>query len=128
MAFGIICQEKLRFREIQLITILSEVEEASLVWDWYEARLEYAADRLILAHLRLIPPIARRIARAYGLQPSWGGKAAFEGFREVVDELVAEGELALVEIVKGSVSERHPFDPCRRARFSTYARIWLDKF
>src|SRR4051812_4884706 len=103
MACRIISQEKLWFREIQLITILSEVEEASLVWDWYEARLEHAADRLILAHLRIVPPIARRIAKDYGLQPSWGGKAAFEGYWEVVDELVAEGELVLVEIVKGSV-------------------------
>jgi RNA polymerase sigma factor (sigma-70 family) len=88
---------------------------------WCKFRDEKARDRIAGAHLRMVPPIARKIASKFGFSPSYGllppgqGRDARTGYHEVISELTGEGNLALMEALEH-------FDIDQGFQFSIYAR------
>jgi RNA polymerase sigma-32 factor len=82
--------------------MLQAEEEAQLAKRWREHSDREAAHKLVTSHLRLVVPVARSY-RGYGLP---------------ITELVSEGNIGLIQAVKG-------FDPERGPRFSTYAIWWI---
>jgi len=82
--------------------MLQAKEEAQLAKRWREHSDREAAHKLVTSHLRLVVPVARSY-RGYGLP---------------ISELVSEGNIGLIQAVKG-------FDPERGLRFSTYAIWWI---
>jgi RNA polymerase sigma factor (sigma-70 family) len=97
----------LHFQRIQRIPQLTAIEERDLLQRWCEFKERTAADRIIEAHLRMVPPIARKAAIKYGFEPSWNllppgaAEAALVGYDEVISDLTAAGNLALVEALEG---------------------------
>lgn len=90
-------------RDIRRTPLLSAEEERTLAR--LAARGDPAArDRLVQANLRLVVHIAQSYA-GHGLG---------------LPDLVSEGNLGLIDAVKG-------FDPDRNTRFSTYASYWVKK-
>ncbi len=89
-------------REIQKFPILEAKEEQSLARDWAERGDYQAAHTLVTSHLRLVAKIAMGF-RGYGLP---------------VNELIAEGNIGLMQAVK-------KFDPEKGFRLSTYAMWWI---
>jgi RNA polymerase sigma factor (sigma-70 family) len=112
----------LHFQRIQRFPLLTADEERDLLQRWCAFKERKAADRIIEAHLRIVPPIARKAAIKYGFEPSWNllppgtEQDAFIGYGEVVTDLTAEGNLALVEALNG-------FDLSWPVLFYTYASI-----
>jgi DNA-directed RNA polymerase sigma subunit (sigma70/sigma32) len=98
---------KLHFRRIKAIPVLSEAEEQDLLQRWCEFKDEKAKDRIVEAHMRMVPPIARNAALKAGFEPSYNmlaGNAkwiAGLGFDEVISDLTAAGNLGLVQAVGG---------------------------
>ena len=82
--------------------MLQAKEEAQLAKRWREYLDQEAAHALVTSHLRLVVPVARSY-RGYGLQ---------------ISELVSEGNIGLIQALKG-------FDPEKGLRFSTYAIWWI---
>ena len=82
--------------------MLQANEETQLAKRWRENSDREAAHQLVTSHLRLVVPVARSY-RGYGLP---------------ISELVSEGNIGLIQAVKG-------FDPERGLRFSTYAIWWI---
>jgi RNA polymerase sigma-32 factor len=89
-------------RQLRGFPMLQAKEEAQLAKRWREHSDREAAHKLVTSHLRLVVPVARSY-RGYGLP---------------ISELVSEGNIGLIQAVKG-------FDPERGLRFSTYAIWWI---
>ncbi len=89
-------------RQIQKFPLLKPEEEVALARRWVQDRDQKSAHRLVNSHLRLVAKIAMGY-RGYGLP---------------VDELIAQGNLGLMQAV-----ER--FDPERGFRLATYAMWWI---
>ena len=95
-----------RFRSyvanVDRLPILSRELELELAHRYREQADQEAANKLIEAHLRSVVKMARKYA-GYGIP---------------VSELVAEGNLGLIEAARR-------FEPERNLRFFTYARYWI---
>jgi RNA polymerase sigma-32 factor len=89
-------------QEIQKFPILSPDEEYMLAKRWVEYTDYDAAHTLVTSHLRLVAKIASGY-RGYGLP---------------ISELIAEGNIGLMQAVK-------KFEPERGFRLSTYAMWWI---
>jgi RNA polymerase sigma-32 factor len=89
-------------QEIQKFPILEQEEEYALAKRWADDGDYEAAHKLVTSHLRLVAKIAMGF-RGYGLP---------------VGELIAEGNIGLMQAVK-------KFDPERGFRLSTYAMWWI---
>jgi len=87
---------------IERFPVLSREEELELARRWRENDDRRAADTLVESHLRSVVKIANKY-RGYGIYLS---------------DLVAEGNLGLLEAVRR-------FEPERGLRFLTYARYWI---
>ena len=90
---------------VQRFPVLTREGELALARDWREHGDRRAADALVQAHLRSVVRIAKKY-RGYGIYLS---------------DLVAEGNLGLLEAVSR-------FEPERGLRFFTYARHWVRAF
>ncbi|MBY0355351.1 MAG: RNA polymerase sigma factor RpoH [Rickettsiales bacterium] len=88
--------------EIRKFPVLEHDEEFMLSKRWLEHGDNSAAHKLVTSHLRLVAKIAMGY-RGYGLP---------------VGELIAEGNIGLMQAVKR-------FDPDRGFRLSTYAIWWI---
>ncbi|MEO8901082.1 MAG: sigma-70 family RNA polymerase sigma factor [Polyangiaceae bacterium] len=88
--------------QILELALLSHAEEHELAARWRNSGDQAARNQLIQAHLRLVPPIARRYYRP-------GGS---------LSELIAEGNLGLLQAAA-------KFEPERGLRFATYATHWI---
>jgi len=88
--------------EIRKFPLLAPEEEYMLAKRWKEHEDPDAAKRLVTSHLRLVAKIAMGY-RGYGLP---------------VSEIVAEGNVGLMQAVKR-------FDPERGFRLATYAMWWI---
>lgn len=89
-------------QDIQKFPMLEPEEEYALAKRWAEDGDYDAAHKLVTSHLRLVAKIAMGF-RGYGLP---------------VGDLVAEGNIGLMQAVK-------KFDPERGFRLSTYAMWWI---
>ena len=89
-------------QEIQKFPILDADEEYMLAKRWTEYADYDAAHKLVTSHLRLVAKIASGY-RGYGLP---------------IAELIAEGNIGLMQAVK-------KFEPERGFRLSTYAMWWI---
>src|ERR1700761_7565097 len=89
-------------QEIRKFPLLTEEEEYMLSKRFLEHGDVAAAHRLVTSHLRLVAKIAGQF-RGYGLPAS---------------ELVAEGNIGLMQAVKR-------YDPERGFRLATYAMWWI---
>ncbi len=87
---------------VERFPVLSREEELALARRWREGEDRRAADALVESHLRSVIKIANKY-RGYGIYLS---------------DLVAEGNLGLLEAVRR-------FEPERGLRFLTYARYWI---
>jgi hypothetical protein len=113
------------FKRANAIPTLSRAEASQLIERWQRFKDQRARERVILAHLRIPPSVARKAARRYGHEPNkhmMDRRAcvdAWKGYRALVEELTAEGNLALVKSVDC-------FDPDKGYAFATYAgrSIW----
>ena len=94
--------DPLYFDRVLELELLSHKEESALARRWRKLGDQAARNLLIQAHLRLVPPIARRYHRP--------GAS--------LSELVAEGNFGLL---RASAK----FEPQRGYRFGTYARYWI---
>jgi RNA polymerase sigma-32 factor len=88
--------------EIRKFPLLDQGEEYMLAKRWKEHEDAEAAHKLVTSHLRLVAKIAMGY-RGYGLP---------------VSEIVAEGNIGLMQAVKR-------FDPERGFRLATYAMWWI---
>ncbi len=88
--------------EIRQFPMLQQREEYMLAKAWKEHGDRASAHRLVTSHLRLVAKIAMGY-RGYGLP---------------VNELIAEGNIGLMQAVKR-------FDPERGFRLATYAMWWI---
>ncbi|MCG2841735.1 RNA polymerase sigma factor RpoH [Sandaracinobacter sp. RS1-74] len=88
--------------EIRKFPLLAPEEEYMLAKRWQEHEDPQAATRLVTSHLRLVAKIAMGY-RGYGLP---------------VSELIAEGNIGLMQGVK-------KFEPERGFRLATYAMWWI---
>ncbi len=89
-------------QEIQKFPILSADDEYMLAKRWSEYGDYEAAHKLVTSHLRLVAKIA------YG----------YRGYGLPVAELIAEGNIGLMQAVK-------KFEPEKGFRLSTYAMWWI---
>ncbi len=89
-------------QEISKFPMLTPQEEYELSVQWREKGDINAAHRLVTSHLRLVAKIAMKY-RGYGLP---------------VSELIAEGNIGLMQAVKR-------FEPERGFRLATYAMWWI---
>ena len=111
------------YNRVNAIPLLTQSEQTELIERWQKFRDDKARERILRSHLRMPPAIARKAAVRF--QPNkWvmTGPAlvdAWKGHYGLVDELTAEGNLALVESV-------NHFDTTKGFSFSTYAgrSIW----
>ena len=112
---------QLHFERIQAIPVLTEAEEADLLRRWCRFRDEEAKDRIVRAHMRMVPPLARDAAYKAGFQPNYqmmAGSAKWTagvGFDEVIADLIAAGNEGLMLAVEG-------YRLGKNAKFNTYAR------
>jgi RNA polymerase sigma-32 factor len=90
---------------VERFPVLTREEELELATRWREQGDRHAADALVQGHLRSVVKIAKKY-RGYGIYLS---------------DLVAEGNLGLLEAVDR-------FEPERGLRFFTYARHWVRAF
>ncbi len=88
--------------EIRKFPMLEPQEEYMLARNWRETQDQDAAQKLVTSHLRLVAKIAMGY-RGYGLP---------------VSELIAEGNIGMMQAVKR-------FDPERGFRLATYAMWWI---
>ena len=89
-------------RESQAYPLLDAKIEVELARRWRDQRDPAAADQLVGSHLRLVVKLAK----------------GFQGYGLPLSELVAEGNLGLMQAVD-------KFDPERGFRLSTYAIWWI---
>lgn len=88
--------------EIRKFPVLEAEEEYMLAKRWTEHMDYDAAHRLVTSHLRLVAKVAQ----------------AFRGYGLPIGDLIAEGNIGLMQAVK-------KFDPDRGFRLSTYAVWWI---
>jgi RNA polymerase sigma-32 factor len=88
--------------EVERLPALERDEELELARRYRDHADQRAGDRLIRAHLRSVVKVAQR----------------FRGYGIYISDLVAEGNLGLLEAARR-------FDPERGLRFLTYARYWV---
>lgn len=88
--------------EIKRFPMLSAEEESSLAYQWRDQGDSQAAHKLVTSHLRLVAKIA----------------AGFRGYGLPFSELIAEGNIGLMQAVK-------KFEPERGFRLATYAMWWI---
>jgi RNA polymerase sigma factor (sigma-70 family) len=116
----------LHFQRIQAIPVLTDAEEADLLQLWCEFKDEKARERIIEAHMRMVPPIARNAAYKAGFQPNYNMMAgtakwtAGVGFDEVISDLTAAGNLGLMLAVDG-------YRLGKDVKFYTYARTCVQR-
>jgi RNA polymerase sigma-32 factor len=89
-------------QQIRKFPMLEKGEEYMLAKRWIEHEDTQAAEKMVTSHLRLVAKIAMGY-RGYGLP---------------VNELIAEGNIGLMQAVKR-------FDPERGFRLATYAMWWI---
>ena len=89
-------------QEIQKFPILSADDEYMLAKRWSEYGDYEAAHKLVTSHLRLVAKIA----------------AGYKGYGLPIAELIAEGNIGLMQAVK-------KFEPEKGFRLSTYAMWWI---
>lgn len=89
-------------QQVRRFPMLSAEEEFMLAKRWQEHGDVSAAHRLVTSHLRLVIKIA----------------SGFKGYGLPLGELVAEGNIGLMQAVKR-------FDPDRGFRLATYAMWWI---
>lgn len=87
---------------IHAMPVLTEEEERSLAEAWARDGDMDAAHKLVIAHLRLVPKVARQ----------------FRGQGMPLADLISEGNIGLLQSLKR-------YDPDRGFRFATYARWWI---
>jgi hypothetical protein len=95
---------KTYFKRANSIPLLTRAEEAELIGRWQRFQDVKARNRVVEAHLRIPPAMARLIARKHGvpnknIMTVDAVTTAWKGHFALVDELTAEGNLALVECV-----------------------------
>jgi RNA polymerase sigma-32 factor len=90
------------FEEIRRFPLLEPQEEFLLAKDWRDRGDNDAGNRLITSHLRLVAKIA----------------AGYRGYGLPAAEIIAEGNLGLMQAVKR-------FEPERGFRLATYAIWWI---
>jgi DNA-directed RNA polymerase sigma subunit (sigma70/sigma32) len=111
----------LYFQRIQRFPVLTKFEEKDLLERWCKFKDEGAKDRIARAHLRMVPPIARKTAHKFGFEPFWpmltaeAKRDAWTGFYEIIAELTAEGNCALANALEH-------YKLGSPATFYTYAR------
>ena len=88
--------------EIRKFPMLEANEEIDLARRWRDDGDVKAAHRLVTSHLRLVAKIAM----------------GYRGYGMPVSDLIAEGNLGMMQAVKG-------FDPEKGFRLSTYAMWWI---
>jgi len=93
---------KLYLAEISKHPVLSREEERRLAIRVYKYKDKEAAQRLVLANLRLVVKIALEYFRAY---------------QNILD-LIQEGNVGLLQAVK-------KYNPYKGTKFSTYASFWI---
>jgi RNA polymerase sigma-32 factor len=89
-------------QEIRKFPMLEPQEEYMLAKRWTEHGDSEAAHKLVTSHLRLVAKIAM----------------GYRGYRLPVGELIAEGNVGMMQAVKR-------FDPERGFRLATYAMWWI---
>jgi RNA polymerase sigma-32 factor len=89
-------------RQVRSFPILSNEEEYMLAKQWKENQDPKAVEALLSSHLRLVAKIA----------------AGYRGYGLPVSDLIAEGNLGMMQAMKH-------YDPERGFRFSTYAMWWI---
>jgi RNA polymerase sigma factor (sigma-70 family) len=106
------------FKRAQSIPLLTRAEQDELIKRWQRFRDEKARDQVIRAHLRMPLAIARKAVRDRKPSKYVMSSAvlvdAWKGHWELIEELTAEGNLALMESVDY-------FDPTKGNVFATYA-------
>ncbi len=108
-------------QDIFRIPVLSVDEERALARLYQQENDVAAGNRLVEAHLRLVPSIARRVADEFGHRPSEEDtKEAGDGYWNLCRELELAGN-------EGLLKARDRFDLDRRTRFSTCARYSIFK-
>lgn len=90
------------FQQIKKFPVLTAEEELALSRRWRNERDIRAADKLVMAHLRLVA----RIAKDY------------QGYGLPVGELVGHGNLGMMQALQR-------FDPDRGVRLASYATSWI---
>ena len=89
--------------QAQRFPMLRQDKERELAERWQATKDPAAAERLLGSHLRLVIKIAR----------------GFSGYGLPLDELIAEGNLGMMQALKR-------FEPDRGFRFATYASWWIN--
>ncbi|WP_404379114.1 RNA polymerase factor sigma-32 [Caenispirillum salinarum] len=87
---------------IHALPVLTEDEERRFADAWAREGDIDAAHRLVTAHLRLVPKVARQ----------------FRGQGMPLSDLIGEGNIGLLQSLKR-------YDPDKGFRFATYARWWI---
>ena len=112
---------ELHFQRIQSFPLLTDAEELDLLQRWCEFRDKRTGDRIVRAHMRMVPPIARQAALKAGFEPNYNmlptadRATAATGFAEVVSDLTAAGNLGLVQALGG-------YRLGKNVKFYSYAR------
>ena len=116
---GVYLKQKARSR--RRIPILAEDVERELIRRWHDHQDISARDKLIQAHLRLVPRLARKAADKFGYRaPKDSPRLAWDGYENVCRELELAGN-------EGLLIASYRFDPYREARFATCAVWWIAK-
>lgn len=92
----------LYLKEIRKFPILKVEEEYMLAKRWKDDKDVHAAQKLVTSHLRLVAKIA----------------VGYRGYGLPLEELIAEGNVGMMQAVKG-------YDPDRGFRLATYAVWWI---
>ena len=89
-------------QNIQKIPVLTAEQEYEYATQWIRDRNQFAAEKLVASHLRLVVSVAYDY-KNYGIP---------------VAELIASGNMGLMQAMQ-------KFDPNKGFRFSTYAMFWI---
>ena len=89
-------------QNIQKIPVLTAEQEYEYATQWARDRNQFAAEKLVASHLRLVVSVAYDY-KNYGIP---------------VADLIASGNMGLMQAVQ-------KFDPDKGFRFSTYAMFWI---
>lgn len=90
-------------RAVNHLPMLSEEQEKEMAKKWVEKKDIYAAQQLILSHLRLVVKVVKD----------------HNGYGSNKADLVQEGNIGLMKAVKR-------FNPLKNVRLSSYALLWIE--